>query len=127
MPIISMSIDEQTLAGLDRLQKSLAFAGRSEAIRAGIKKLISENKEVSELSGKINSVLLLVHSESAERQVTDMKHLFDDITVTQIHGNLKTGKCLELFVLDGDASRVKEMLRKAQAIKGVEYFRLVVP
>lgn len=127
MPIISMSMDEKTLADLDRLQMQLGFAGRSEAMRAGVKKLISENRDIDRLSGKIKSVLLMVHSTEAEQKATKVKHSFDDVISTQIHSHLKNGKCLELFVLDGEASRIKEMFREAQANRKVEYLKLVVP
>lgn len=127
MPIISMSLDEKTLSDLDSLPAKLGFAGRSEAIRAGVKKLISENKEIERLSGNIKSVLLMVHNESEEEKATEVKHSFDDIIATQVHSNLKSGKCLEIFVLDGKASRVKEMFREVQANRKVEYVKLVVP
>ena len=127
MPIISMSLDEKTLSDLDSLPLKLGFAGRSEAIRAGVKKLISENKEIERLSGSIKSVLLMVHNEAAEEKATEVKHSFEDIISTQIHSNLKSGKCLEIFVLDGKASRVREMFRETQANRKVEYVKLVVP
>ncbi|MCX6770776.1 MAG: CopG family ribbon-helix-helix protein [Candidatus Micrarchaeota archaeon] len=127
MPIISMSLDENTLLELDSLPAKLGFAGRSEAIRAGVKTLIAENKGVDSLSGRIKSVLLMVHDESDEEKATAVKHKFDDIIATQVHSNLKSGKCLEIFVLDGKASRVREMFRSAQANRKVEYLKLVVP
>ena len=36
MPIVSISLNDELLIELDKLQKSMGFAGRSEAIRAGI-------------------------------------------------------------------------------------------
>ena len=52
MPIISISMDEETLEELDRLERSMAFAGRSEAVRAGVRTLIAENKATEKLSGR---------------------------------------------------------------------------
>lgn len=127
MPIISISLPEASLSEIDRLQAELGFSGRSEAIRAGIRTLVSENKERDKLTGKVKSVLLLVHSEKSEDKATALKHEFEDVISTQIHSNLKEGKCLEVFILDGDAERIKKLVKLVQANKKIDYFRLVVP
>lgn len=127
MPIISMSMDEGMLAEIGRLQESLGFAGRSEAIRAGVRKLISENHQRERLSGRVKSVLMLVHGESSEEEATRLKHSFEDVITTQVHSNLKSGKCLQIFVLDGEASRIKELVRQAQANRKMECVKLIVP
>jgi CopG family nickel-responsive transcriptional regulator len=127
MPIVSMSLDEKTLRELDGLSGQLGFAGRSEALRAGVKKLVSENRELSRLSGKMKAVLLLVHGKEAEERATSFKHSYDDIVSTQVHTDLKEGKCLEIFVLEGEAGRIKEMVGQAQTNRKIDYCRLVVP
>ena len=127
MAIISISMDGQTLAELNKIEKGLAFAGRSEAVRAGVRALIAENRSADKLSGRIKAVLLLVHDESAESAATDLKHHFDEVIGTQIHSNLKGEKCLEIFILDGEAARIREMFQKSQATKKIDYAKLVVP
>ena len=127
MPIISMSLDEKTLSELDSLQHELGFFGRSETIRAGIKMLISEKRQHAKLSGKMKCVLFLVHNENAENQVAQLKHEFENIIPTQIHSHLKDGKCLEIFMLDGDASQIKELVRMAQTNRKIEHAKLIVP
>jgi len=127
MPIISASIDEETLFELDAIEKSLGFSGRSEAIRAGIHSLVAESKSAEALSGEIKAVLLLVHEEKAENSASFLAHEFDDIVSTHIHSNLKVGKCLEIFVLAGKAARVRELFRGAKASRKMEYAKLIVP
>ncbi|MEM4196388.1 MAG: nickel-responsive regulator 1, partial [Methanothermobacter sp.] len=41
--------------------------------------------------------------------VTEIKHDYEDIISTQIHSHLKDGKCLELFIIEGESSRVREL------------------
>lgn len=125
--IVSISLDGKTLEKIDSLQSELGFSGRSEAVRAGIKALVSENNKREKLSGKIKCVLLLVHSESAEDKATQLKHQFEDVIATQIHSNLSEGKCLEVFMLDGDALRIKKLVKGVQANRKIDYFKLVVP
>jgi CopG family nickel-responsive transcriptional regulator len=45
MTIISVSVSEKILEDLDRIQRDIGFSGRSEAIRAGIRLLLSDAAE----------------------------------------------------------------------------------
>jgi CopG family nickel-responsive transcriptional regulator len=58
--------------------------------------------------------------------VTETKHRFEDIIKTQIHSHLRESKCLEVFVLDGDAGRVKKIAGSFQASGKMEYVKLIV-
>jgi len=127
MVIISASIDEETLAELDAIEKTLGFSGRSEAIRAGVRSLVAESKSVERLSGEIKAVLLLVHEEKMEKNASVLAHEFEDVVSTHIHSNLKHEKCLEILVLAGSAERIRELFRSAKAGRKMEYAKLVVP
>ncbi|RLI33012.1 nickel-responsive regulator 1 [Candidatus Bathyarchaeota archaeon] len=124
--IISISLNEELLKEIDRVQKELGFSGRSEVIRAGIRMLIADNKEKEKLIGEINSILLLVHNQEVEDIVTEIKHKFEDIINTQIHSHLKDSKCLEVFILNGDAERIKQLIKLFQVCGKMEYIKLVV-
>ena len=126
MVVVSISLNDKILKEIDRIRTDLGFSGRSEVIRAGARLLISESREKEKLAGKINSTLLLIHSQDAEDVVTEIKHRFEDITKTQIHSHLREDKCLEIFVLDGDADRIKEMVRLFQTSRKMDYVKLIV-
>jgi CopG family nickel-responsive transcriptional regulator len=125
MAIISLSCNETMLEELDRVQKAMGFSGRSEVIRAAIRMLLGEFKEES-LRGRVSGILLLIHDHEAESLVTNVKHNFLDIIHTQVHNRFKEGKCLELFLLEGEADRVREMTRTFQKADSIELTRLVV-
>ena len=124
--IISISLNEELLKEIDRVQKEFGFSGRSEVIRAGIRMLIADNKEKEKLIGAINSILLLVHNQEVEDTVTEIKHKFEDIINTQIHSHLKDDKCLEVFILNGDAERIKQLIKLFQVCGKMEYIKLVI-
>ncbi len=126
MPIISISLSDKLLEETDRIQKELGFSGRSEVIRAGTRMLIADSRKKEKLVGRINSILLLIHNQKVEDIVTEIKHRFEDITKTQIHSHLRENKCLEVFVLDGDAKRIKEITRLFQVSGKMEYVKLIV-
>ena len=65
MPIVSISLNDEILSELDRIQKTMGFTGRSEIIRASIRNLISEEKQQGTLAGLIHAILMVVHDEES--------------------------------------------------------------
>jgi len=126
MPIVSLSLSETMLHELNKTQTAMGFSGRSEAIRAAIRLLAAESKEKEALVGKVRGILLLIHKHEAESLVTNVKHAFQDIIHTQLHNRFKEGRCLELFLLEGKADRVKEMTGMFQKADDIEFVRLLV-
>lgn len=126
VPIISASLTDTTLQELRRIQKTMGFSGRSEAIRAAIRMLAAESKERETLAGQVRGILLLIHEHEAESLVTNVKHTFLDIIHTQLHNRFKEGKCLELFLLEGEADRVREMTGVFQKADNIEFVRLLI-
>jgi CopG family nickel-responsive transcriptional regulator len=74
----------------------------------------------------LNAVLLLIHAQHVEDVVTAIKHEFEEIIHIQIHNHLREDKCLEVFILGGDAARVKELITKFRTSGKMEYVKLVV-
>ena len=64
--------------------------------------------------------------QKAEDAVTEIKHEFEDIISTQIHNHLREDKCLEVFILEGDAARIKELVRLFQITGKMDYVKLIV-
>jgi CopG family nickel-responsive transcriptional regulator len=126
LPIVSISLNEKLLEEIDKLKDEIGYSGRSDVIRASARMLISDNKEKEDLNGDINSVLVLIHNQEVEDKVTEIKHEFEDIINTQIHSHLKEHKCLEIFILEGNAERIKEIYRKFQIIRKIDYVKLIV-
>ena len=127
MAIISVSLNDTILKEIDNIQKNHGYSGRSEVIRAGIRLLISEHKDTENLTGEINSILLVIHSHEFENTVSEIKHDFKDITKTQIHSHFEHEKCLEIFVLQGAAEKIKEMFRLFKVNKKMDIVKLINP
>ncbi len=125
MPIVSISLNDEILNELDRLQKSMGFSGRSEVIRAGIRTFVSEEKQKSDLSGNIHAILLVVHNNEFDHIVSGITHNFEDLITTHLHSKIEKEKCMELFVIDGDAEKVSTMTRDFQINKSMDTVRLV--
>ena len=57
MSIISISLNNTILQEIDKIQQNHGYSSRSEVIRAGVRVLISENRDTEKLSGNINDRL----------------------------------------------------------------------
>ena len=67
----------------------------------------------------------MIHKQGSEDKVTEIKHDFEDIIETQIHSHLKEDKCLELFILEGDAKRMHTLTKMFQTTRKMDYVRLI--
>jgi len=111
---------------MDKIQKSLGFSGRSELIRAGIRSLLSEEKRRDNITGFIHALFLAIHDEKSDDQVTEMRHTFDKVINTHLHSKIDKDKCLEIFLLKGDATEINEMARQFQSNRNMDNVELVV-
>jgi CopG family nickel-responsive transcriptional regulator len=125
VPIVSVSLNEDIIGEIDKMQKELGFSGRSEIVRAGLRSLIAEEKERRTLSGKIHAVMLVVHDEGSDNEVHQISHSFDRITTTHIHNKTERDKCLEIFVLKGDSKEVDEMVKRFKVNRKMDHVRLL--
>ena len=125
MPIVSISLNEEILSELDKLQTSMGFSGRSEAIRAGIRTFVSEEKQKADLSGNIHAILLVVHNDQFDHVVSGITHNFEDLITTHLHSKIEKEKCMELFLIDGDAEKVSTMTKDFQVNKNMDTVKLV--
>ncbi len=125
MPIVSISLNDEILGELDNLQKLMGFSGRSEAIRAGIRSFVADEKQKTELSGSIHAILLVIHNDEFDHIVSGIKHNFEDLITTHLHSKIEGEKCMELFVMDGEAERVSTITKDFQTNKKMDTLKLV--
>ena len=126
MPVVSISLNENIIQEMDRLQKFLGFSGRSEIVRASIRNLVLEEKRIEELDGVLHSVLLVIHDEKSDQEISEMRHDYDKIINTHIHNKIDKDRCLEVFVLYGDSKDIKNMTKEVQGNRKMDQGRLIV-
>jgi CopG family transcriptional regulator, nickel-responsive regulator len=121
-----VSLNRTILDDMDKLQKSHGFSGRSELVRAGIRNLLSEERKRHDLSGMLHALFLAVHDEDSDEEVTELRHTYDKLINTHLHSKIDRDRCLEIFLIRGDALEVKEMTNKFQANKNMDNVQLIV-
>ncbi len=125
MPIVSISLNDEILKQIDNLQSTMGFSGRSDAIRAGIRSFVSEEKQKQDLSGNVNAILLVVHNDEYDNEVNGIKHSYEDLITMHLHNKIDGEKCMELFILKGESEQVTEITKNFQINKKMDTIKLV--
>ena len=110
---------------MDKLQKALGFSGRSEIIRAGIRNLLSEEKKRQDLIGLLNALFLVIHDEESDEEMSEMRHTYDKLINTHLHSKIDKNRCLEILLLKGEASDIREMTKEFQSNKKIHNVQLI--
>ncbi len=125
MTVISISLNEDIIREVNKLQQNLGFSGRSEIVRAGLRNMVADHKEIEELIGDIPALLLVVHDEENDVQVIQMRHDYEQVIKTHIHSKIDDERCVEVFLLKGNATLIKEMTKKFQTNKKLDHVKLI--
>ncbi|HVL87631.1 MAG TPA: CopG family ribbon-helix-helix protein [Candidatus Thermoplasmatota archaeon] len=106
MGVVSVSLPESLVEETDRLIARRGFAGRSEVVRAALREFLAAASQETERKGRRAATLTLVYPEGHERHIGEIRHAFNDIVKSMVHSH--TGEdCIEVFVLQGDADRIR--------------------
>jgi CopG family transcriptional regulator, nickel-responsive regulator len=111
---------------MDKLQKLVGFSGRSEVIRAGVRNLLYEERTRQELTGLLHALLLAIHDEESDEEMTELRHVYDKLVNIHIHSKIDKNRCLEIFLLKGSAAEIKDMTKKFQSKKKINNVKLIV-
>lgn len=125
MVIMSVSLSEESIASLDKIQNSLELSGRSETVRAAIKIAESEIKETENASGDVEGVLIIVHGAHSDRWIGMLQHKYEGMIKTQLHSHLQSKKCLEVMILSGNSERFGEMMKDIYGTGKSDYVKFV--
>jgi CopG family nickel-responsive transcriptional regulator len=125
MGIVSVSLNDEILTQMDHLQKALGYTGRSEIVRAGIRGILSEEKQRSDLMGMLHSVLLVIHDEKSDDEISTMRHSYDRLINTHLHSKIDGERCLEIFLLRGEAEEIRKMTKYFQTNRKMDNVKLI--
>lgn len=124
--IISISLTKKMIEEINKFQKQLGFTGRSELIRAGIREFVQKEKQRSGMVGEKFALLTVVHSDEYDSDVAKLKHDYEDLIMTHLHSKLDGDRCVELFLMGGDAQRIEIMTNGFVINKRMDNVELLV-
>ncbi|MFH0861811.1 MAG: CopG family ribbon-helix-helix protein [Candidatus Altiarchaeota archaeon] len=125
MTVISVSLPEETIREIDRMVGSGGYKGRSDAVKSSVHYLSKELNLLEKSEGRVSGILVLIHDEKHENAFSKARHEFEGLIKTLIHNQVGGGKCLELFILEGESAKVGELIRACRRSGRAEYLKLI--
>lgn len=123
MVVVSITLPGELLKRFDEFMKMRGYYSRSEAFRDAIRTLIAEAELAKVEAGNV-ATTIMVTCEYARKDVdmrlTEVRHEFDDVVVENVHRHIADRYCLEVFIAQGDASRILDLIGRIRGMRGIQ-------
>jgi CopG family nickel-responsive transcriptional regulator len=128
MQRVTITLDDDLMADLDRIIAARGYQNRSEAIRDLARSGLEQ--AAVEVAGSRNCVAALVyvydyHSRELPKRLTQEFHDHHDLSQATLHVHLDHESCLEVTVLKGRGSEVQAFANHVIAERGVRHGHVV--
>ena len=129
MQRITITVDDELVAALDRYIDQSGHQNRSEAIRdlarAGIAQF--QGQSDNRRSGVAALVYVYAHQErELAKRLTNCSHAHHDLSVATMHVHLDHESCMEVVVLKGGVCEMRHFAQQIVAERGVRHGQLVM-
>lgn len=128
MQRVTITLDEELMADLDRLIKIKGYQNRSEAIRDLARTGLKQAAEESEQARNCVAALVYVYDHNARQLSKRLAHSFHDhhdLSMATMHVHLDHDSCMEVAILRGPSTNVQHLADHVIAERGVKHGRLV--
>ena len=129
MQRITVTLDDELMADLDRIIAARGYQNRSEAIRdlarAGIREAAHETGD----KGECVAALVYVYDHAARdlsKRLVQNFHGHHQMSLATLHVHLDNDSCMEVTVLKGAAAEVQHFADHIIAERGVRHGRVVM-
>ena len=127
MQRITLSIDDELAATLDRHMKAHRYASRSEALRDILREARARERRQEEADSFCVATLSYVYDHETRdlgRRLTANQHRHHDLQVATLHVHLDHDSCLEVAVLRGSSKAVRALADDTVSQRGVRHGHL---
>lgn len=125
---IGVSLPKNLLDEFDSIIKTRGYSSRSEAIRDAIRSYISEYKWMEKEEGEIIGVVNVIydhHTKGVTDAIIELQHEFGEMISTTLHIHLDKDSCLEMILVKGEMQKIKKLVDKITALRGVMNVKLI--
>lgn len=122
-----VSINSELLVRFDKLIESKGYVNRSEAIRDLIRDYLVEYEWEEDLE-TIGSVTIVYdhHVSELSELLNSIQHEYYAMISSSMHIHIDHYNCLEVIIIKGKGSKVKDIANKLISTKGVKHGKLTM-
>jgi len=124
---IGISLPKNLLERFDEILNYRGYSSRSEGIRDAIRTYITYYKWMSDVKGEREGVITMVYDHEQRNllsAIMEVEHEYHDIIKASLHSHVTHARCLEVILVHGDGTQLKNLAEKLMAHKGVESVKL---
>ena len=122
-----ISLEQDLLAGFDKLIASRGYKNRSEALRDMIREaLVSEAVDSNKPVVATLTMVYDHHVPNLAQKLTEVQHHAGAMVMAATHVHLDHHYCLEVIIMKGKSRTIQEISDKMIAMRGVELGKLVL-
>jgi CopG family nickel-responsive transcriptional regulator len=114
-------MDDKLLSQFDNYIRPRGYSNRSEAVRDLIRKMLV-NEEWEQDSEVVGVVTLVYnhHQPQLQEKITELQHEYHHQITSTTHVHMDHDNCLEVTIVKGRASQVRELAEQLIALRGVK-------
>ena len=123
-----VSIDSSLLKKFDAFTAKAGYVGRSEAFRDLIRARLVE-EEIQDSDALVYGVFTMVynhHKRQLEEHLTNVQHDHHQNVITTTHVHVDHDNCLEVILLKGTVTILKQIALSLSSMKGVQHTKLTL-
>lgn len=129
MQRVTMTLDDELIAEIDKFMERRGYHSRSEAFRDIARAGLQATPE--ELASSSHCVGALVYTydhgvRELSKRLTETHHHHHDLAVATMHVHLDHETCLEVAILRGATANVRHFAEHVIAERGVRHGRVVL-
>ena len=123
MQRMTISLEEELLATVDRLCERRGYTSRSEALRDIIRDAALREASAAGTGPCVAALSYVYDHETRDlaRRLTTSQHRHHDLSVATLHVHISDRECLEVAVLKGDAAEVRAFADGVVTQRGVRF------
>ncbi|ADC46888.1 nickel responsive transcriptional regulator NikR [Methanobrevibacter ruminantium M1] len=124
---ISMSLPKKLLAEFDEVLKDRGYQSRSKGIRDALSDYILRYPWMNEMEGNRVGVITVIydhHFTGVMENLADIQHDCMEEINASMHIHMTHKYCMEVIVVNGNVTHIRELAERMMRLKGVEHVKL---
>jgi CopG family nickel-responsive transcriptional regulator len=129
LPVVSISLTNDLLQKIDKLIEEKGYSSRSEAIRDGVRNLLSEYELSKFERGEVTATITVISEHErhdVDEKLTQLRHEYDEIVTGNMHIHVGKMYCLEVFITEGDSEQTLNFIGRVRAMRGIQQVKYTI-
>jgi CopG family nickel-responsive transcriptional regulator len=126
---VTITLDDDLMAEIDRIIAARSYQNRSEAIRDLARAGIQQAAQEGDKTRPCVAALVYVYDHAARdlaKRLTETFHHHHDMSMATLHVHLDNDHCMEITALKGNSGEVQHFADHVIAERGIRHGKLVM-